>query len=201
MDRGIYRVLFCAVLLCCGAVQAQTMADSLRSGDLLFVRDMGGMGQAVSEATGEYTHVALVERDGDSLFVIDATPDLGVARRPLTTDNWPLTTIDVYRLSVPFDTADVLRRAHALLGCPYDSTFLPSNNAYYCSELIQAVFIIDGELMFHSSPMNWRDAKGRMPRYWRRHFKRLGMKVPEGVPGTNPTGLARSPILRILRKL
>ncbi len=46
--------------------------------------------------------------------------------------------------------------------------------------------------------MNWRDAKGKLPRYWKHHFKKLKMPVPEGVPGTNPTDLSRSPLLRKL---
>ena len=46
--------------------------------------------------------------------------------------------------------------------------------------------------------MNWRDAEGQLPKYWKEHFRKLGMKVPEGVPGTNPTDLSRSPLLRKL---
>lgn len=46
--------------------------------------------------------------------------------------------------------------------------------------------------------MNWRNADGKLPKYWKNHFKRLKMPVPEGVMGTNPTELARSPLLRKL---
>ena len=62
------------------------------------------------------------------------------------------------------------------------------------AELIEVVF--DG--LFPSKPMNWLDAKGNMPKYWVQHFKKLGVPVPEGVPGTNPTDLSRSPILKKL---
>ena len=58
----------------CGAVcaaQPSGWADSLRSGDLLFVSDSTGMGQAVQESTGRYSHVAIVERRGDSLYVVE----------------------------------------------------------------------------------------------------------------------------------
>lgn len=165
----------------------------LRSGDLLFVSDQGGMGRAVSQSTGSYTHVAMVERDGDSLYIIDATPRLGVARRPLR----DLGRFDAYRLDVPFDTAAVLARAHVLLGRTYDNAFLPGNDAYYCSELVYECYLDSaGRHLFEAKPMNWRDAKGRLPRYWRKHFKRLGMSVPEGVDGTNPTDMSRSPLLR-----
>jgi hypothetical protein len=52
--------------------------------------------------------------------------------------------------------------------------------------------------LFESKPMNWRDKEGRLPEYWQKHFAELGMPVPEGVPGTNPTDLSRSPLLRKL---
>ena len=46
--------------------------------------------------------------------------------------------------------------------------------------------------------MNWRDKEGILPEYWIKHFEKLGVPVPEGVPGTNPTDLARSPLLHKL---
>lgn len=168
--------------------------ECLQSGDLLFVSDTTGMGQAVKESTGCYTHVALVERSGDSLFVIDATPGHGVARRPFEKTFASWMPIDVYRLAIPFDTSAVISRAHALLGLPYDDAFLPDNDAYYCSELIQAAF----GTFFKSKPMNWRDADGNLPTYWIEHFEKIGVPVPEGVPGTNPTDMSRTHHLRKL---
>lgn len=168
--------------------------EHLQSGDLLFVSDTTGMGQAVKESTGQYTHVALVERMGDSLFVIDATQKYNVARRPIdSTFAGKMPTV-VYRLTIPFDTAAVLARVHALIGKPYDNAFLPDNDAYYCSELIQAAF----DTLFPSVPMNWRDKEGNLPEYWQKHFRELSMPVPEGVPGTNPNDLSRSNLLRKL---
>jgi hypothetical protein len=191
------RLLACVILIfnfqfsIFNSVHAQW--EHLQSGDLLFFSDTGGMGQAVKASTGNYTHVALVERSGDSLFIIDATPSLGVARRPFSFLFSPL-TVHLYRLTIPFDTAAVIARAKSLIGKPYDDAFLPDNEAYYCSELIQAVF----QPMFDSKPMNWRDTDGNMPAYWIEHFAKLGIPIPEGVPGTNPTDLSRSPLLRKL---
>ena len=173
---------------------AQGQWKQLQSGDLLFFSDTAGMGGAVKESTGQYTHVALLEREGDSLFIIDATPTLGVTRRNLSPLTFHLSPCQVYRLAVPFDTAAIIDRAHALIGKPYDNAFLPDNDAYYCSELIQAVF----DTFFPSAPMNWRDKDGNLPQYWQEHFKKLGMPVPEGVMGTNPTDLSRSPRLHKL---
>ena len=171
---------------------AHAQWDHLQSGDLLFVSDTSGMGQAVKESTGQYTHVAMVERVGDSLFVIDATQKRGVARRSIENTFANKMPVEVYRLTIPFDTSAVLARAHALIGKPYDNAFLPDNDAYYCSELIQAAF---GNL-FESKPMNWRDKEGKLPEYWKKHFEKLGIPVPEGVLGTNPTDMSHSPLLR-----
>lgn len=187
------RLLF-IILLIGNSVFAQQPA--LRPGDLLFYADTEGMGAAVKESTGHYTHVALVVEVGDTMWMIDATPRHGVSRHPFiqqpesSTAPYP----DLYRLTVPFDTAAVIARATVLIGKPYDNAFLPDNDAYYCSELVQAAF---GDL-FPSAPMNWRDKDGNLPLYWQEHFKKLGMPVPEGVPGTNPTDMSRSPMLHKL---
>ena len=183
MRKTPYLILLAAMLLC-PAASAQMLP-----GDLLFFSDSDGMGSAIKASTGNYTHVALVESVGDTVWIIDATPNNGVARRPLS--YLAGFSPEVYRLTVPFDTAAVVARAKSLVGRPYDDTFLPDNDAYYCSELIQAAF---GDL-FPSQPMNWRDANGKLPKYWKRHFKKLKMPVPEGVPGTNPTDMSRSPLL------
>ena len=188
------------ILLLGGALHAQE--TRLRPGDLLFYADTEGMGAAVKESTGQYTHVAMVVEVGDSVWIVDATQRYGVSRRPFL--RRPESSVkpypDVYRLTVPFDTAAVLARANALVGKPYDDAFLPNNDAYYCSELIQVVFngTQASRLQFESQPMNWRDKEGRLPEYWQKHFEALGMPVPEGIPGTNPTDLSRSPLLRKL---
>lgn len=188
------RTLLLFILLLGGCLHAQQ--THLQPGDLLFYSDTGGMGDAIKESTGHYTHVALVVEVGDTVWIIDATQRYGVSRRPYMQqpESSAVPYPDLYRLTVPFDTVAVIARATALIGKPYDNAFLPDNDAYYCSELIQVAF---GDI-FPSQPMNWRDAKGKLPRYWKRHFKKLKMPVPEGVPGTNPTDLSRSPLLRKL---
>ncbi len=173
---------------------------TLQSGDLLFLTEnKSDMENAITASTGEYTHVALVERDSaDDVWVIEASPAKGVRRIPYSQFErkhllrFYLATVNIYRLAEPFDTAAVIARAKSLIGKPYDYAFLPDNDAYYCSEFIQAVF---GGI-FESKPMNWRDADGNLPEYWEKHFKELGIPVPEGVPGTNPTDLSKSEKLK-----
>lgn len=176
----------------------------LRPGDLLFYRDEGGMNDAVRESTGEYTHVALVESVGDTVWIIDATQKYGVSRRPLLrTRNGEKPYPDVYRIENGCYSLDsVLARARSFIGQPYDNAFQPDNGAIYCSELIYEVFLDDcsdkGRHLFVAKPMNWRDKDGNLPEFWKKHFEELGMKVPEGVPGTNPTDMSQSSRLRKL---
>lgn len=172
----------------------------LRPGDLLFFRDTTGMGSAVRESTGEYTHVALVESVDDTVWIIDATRRYGVSRRPLTIKYGSSDFPDVYRFKYGcFSIDSVLARARSFIGQPYDNAFLPDNGALYCSELVYEVFLDDcsdkGKHLLEAKPMNWRDKNGNLPQYWQEHFKKLGMPVPEGVLGTNPTDLSRSPML------
>ena len=188
------RILLLITLLI--GVSASAQWGHLKSGDLLFVSDTTGMGQAVKESTGQYTHVALVERVGDSLFIIDAPQKHGVSRRPIETTFAHRMPVEAYRLTIHFDTAAVIKRAHGFLGQLYDNAFLPNNGALYCSELIYECFLdADGKHLFEAHPMNWRNAKGELPAYWVEHFHRIGTNVPEGVMGTNPTDLSHSPLL------
>ena len=176
--------------------------STLQSGDLLFLtKNRSDMENAITASTGEYTHVALVERDGaDDVWIIEASPKRGVQRISYSQfkreQHLGFFTgyFNIYRLIVPFDTAAVISRAKSLVGKPYDNSFLPDNDAYYCSELVQAAF---GDL-FESKPMNWRDADGNLPEYWVKHFEELNMPVPEGIMGTNPTDMSRSPLLKKL---
>lgn len=179
-----------------GDLSAQIDFKTLRSGDLLFVSDTSGMGLAIQQSTGNYTHVAIVERDGDSLFIIDATRKRGVARRPIEKSfTYKMPTV-AYRLNVPIDTAAVIARAKSFIGQPYDDSFLPDNGMMYCSELVYEAYLdANGKHLFHSQPMNLRDKRGKMPKYWKKHFRELGISIPEGVEGTNPSDLSKSPLL------
>ena len=193
------KALVAILLLAAGGLQAQEMR--LQPGDLLFYVDTGGMGAAVSASTGQYTHVAMVAEVGDTVWILDATQRHGVSRRPFLRrpESSEKPYPDVYRLSIPFDTAAVVTRAMNLVGLAYDNEFLPENGKMYCSELIAECYRdSDGKPLFEAHPMNWRDKEGNLPAYWVEHFKMLGTGIPEGVPGTNPTDMARSPLLKKL---
>ena len=200
--KKIVPIFLLFLLSVAAQAQQRDRLAALQTGDLLFLNEnKSDMEKAISASTGEYTHVALVECDSaDDVWVIEAYPEKGVRRVSYEQFErehliwFHLGACDIYRLIVPFDTVRVIARAKSLIGKPYDDAFLPDNDAYYCSELIEVVF---GGL-FPSQPMNWRDADGNLPEYWKKHFEKLGMPVPEGVPGTNPTDISRSPQLKKL---
>lgn len=185
-------VILVALLFPIGVMAQET-------GDLLFVRSKDSeMEKAISASTGGYTHVALVVRDTNGFpWVYEATRPDGVKRSTFIVWNDEyVQQYDVFRFTIPFDTADVAVSANGFLGWPYDDAFLPDNGALYCSEFIYECFWKDDAHLFEAKPMNWRDADGNLPAYWIEHFQKLGVPVPEGVPGTNPTDLSRSPLLR-----
>ena len=203
-----YLFYMMAALLTAGCAEK---SQDLRNGDLVFVglpaeyeADNSSMNAAISAATGDdnqlnITHVAMIERGQDSIWVIDATPKNGVARRPLETflDENKLedgTSPEFIIKRVKGVDADAaVARAKALLGRAYDLRFLPDNDELYCSELIQECYLdARGEPVFDSQPMNFLAPDGTMPPYWDQLFSKLGMDVPQGVPGTNPQRLSES---------
>ena len=175
--------------------------DKLKNGDLLFLTKNGSdMEKAITTSTGEYTHVALMEVDSNGkMWVIEASPEKGVQRIKYTDwlhDNNGNCN-NVYRLAEPFDTAAVIARAKSFIGKPYDKAFLPDNDRFYSSELIFEAFLDShGNHLFQNKPMNFRNHHGKLPKYWKIHFKELGIPIPKGIPGTNPTDLSKSEKLK-----
>ena len=100
-----------------------------------------------------------------------------------------------YRKAIP----EAVRRMEQLVGKPYDREFLPDNDAYYCSELIESTFLIDGKPIFETKPMTFKDkATGETSPLWVSYFEELHRPIPEGVPGTNPGTMSRSECLHPL---
>ncbi len=186
----------------------------LRNGDLVFVglpadyrADGGSLDEAISSATGQdgglnLIHVAIVQVKADSVWIIDATLSRGVDRHPLDTflrdftlRNGRYPEFLVKRIK-GVDADEAVERALSHCGCAYDVRFLPGNEDFYCTELVQASYLDrGGNPVFPSEPMNWLAPDGTLPPYWEQLFGRLGMEVPQGVPGTNPQDMAASGVL------
>jgi hypothetical protein len=93
-----------------------------------------------------------------------------------------------------------IQRARKLIGAPYDQFFLPDNGSYYCSELVWECFRDSaGKPLFELAPMTFKEPNSNEPMaVWKDYYAKLGVPVPEGVPGCNPGGLSRSDKLSIV---
>lgn len=200
-------VLFVA-LAATGVIFGLDNKPSFRSGDLVFQAGGDGeMSRAIEESTsGSFTHVGIIERSGDSLFVLEATPRKGVTRTPFKefadssahdAEGKPL--IAVYRikhLSKALKDSAIVR-AHRYLGRPYDFFYSPGPDSLYCSELVWEVFLdADSGHIFPSIPMNFKGADGDIDPFWAELYARHGRPVPQGEPGTNPNDLSKSERLK-----
>lgn len=212
MKTKLYILLF-AVLSFASCRQAEKADDTqLRTGDLIFVgipydyelTDTSGMDAAIVDATGDslgvnYIHVAIVEVDGDSVWIIDATAKRGVDRYPIDTfccdfrlkdGSYP--QFDVMRLKESPDCADFIENAKGYIGRKYDLAFSPDNEEQYCSELVRNAFRnADGSYIFGEAPMNFKGPDGEFPPYWVQLFEWLGSPIPQDVMGTNPNDMSK----------
>ncbi len=177
-------------------------AERLWTGDLLFVgssEGAGSMDEAIVAATGNLTHVAIVQVDkAGTPWVIDATPKRGVSRYPLDSlvQANSGAAFFVKRLKDTTGVSHFVENALRYIGDPYDLTFLPDNDAFYCSELVRDAYRRpDGSYLFDAAPMNFLSPDGSLPAYWEELFERLDMPVPQDVPGTNPQDMSLSPLL------
>ena len=208
MKRFVY--LFAVIL----AVAGCKAADTLRTGDLIFVGipqdyslDPDSMGSAISDATGSgdlnFIHVAIAEVGADTTWIIDATIKHGVDRHPLDTFLRDFTLKDgsypvfiVKRLKDSRMAEQFVENAKQFLGRPYDVWFSPDNEAMYCSELVRDSYrTSDGGYLFDAKPMNFKNSDGEFPLYWQQLFDLIGQSIPQDEPGTNPQDMSAATVL------
>ena len=156
--------------------------QNLQNGDLLFTIGQSDMAAAIRTATGSYSHVGIFF-DGE---MYHATEDKGVIRQPLTQF---LKEEDVYHAFFypDIDVLAVFEEAKSHLGKPYNASFYPESEGFYCSEYIARILPI-----FETIPMQFGDGKKDVSSFWQAYYRDLGLAVPLGQPGTNPSQLAQS---------
>lgn len=183
--------------------------SSLQRGDLLFVGGDSQMDNAIMGSTGYFTHVAIVDRQGDDIYLIESTPQHGVTYRPIADfyqdamlSDSTRATIYGMRLAHPFDVDKAIAIAKSHIGEAYDSLYLPGNDRVYCSELITEAYLdMDGKPIFSLHSMNFRDVNGDMPQFWIDWYQQLHAPIPEGVLGSNPNNMFKSSKLNMVCKL
>ena len=157
----------------------------LENGDLIFVKDGSDIGQAIQASTGNYSHVAIF-LDG---FIYHATVEGGVLAQSPEDFFEAGKVYDLYRY-VQIDCPEVKKRAENLLGSPYNASFYPDGDGFYCSQFIAELLPI-----FETIPMKFGDEEEEISPFWLNYYRELGLAVPLDQPGTNPSQLAASPLL------
>ena len=157
----------------------------LENGDLIFVKDESDIGQAIQESTGNYSHVAIF-LDG---FIYHATTEGGVIAQSPEDFFEAEKVYDLYRYP-KIDHKEVKNQAESLLGSPYNASFYPDGDGYYCSQFVAEILPI-----FEPIPMKFGDDTQEISDFWRGYYEELGLSVPLNQPGTNPSQLATSPLL------
>ena len=157
----------------------------LENGDLIFVSENTETGQAIQTSTGNYSHVAIF-LDGQ---VYHATTEGGVIAQSPEDFFEDGKIYDLYRYA-EIDCTEVKKLAESLLGTPYNFSFYPDGDGFYCSQFI-------AELLptFETIPMKFGDDTQEISDFWREYYRELGFPVPLNQPGTNPSQLATSPLL------
>lgn len=176
---------------------------SFQNGDLLFVgNSSGNLSKAIDKVTQtekktNFSHIALVEKSGNQIWVLHAAPKNGSERIPLkefiNTQKEDGSVIEIYRIKSEFrpDFHSAIEKAKTMLGKPYNFTYILSDTAYYCSDFVYHAFEKDS--VFEMDPMTFKNP-GEDEFYpgWIDFYKNLNMEIPEGKPGCNPNGMAAS---------
>ena len=158
----------------------------LETGDLIFVSENTEMGQAIQTSTGNYSHVAIFLDDS----IYHATVEGGVLAQSPEDFFEAEKAYDLYRYP-KIDLKEVKKRAENLLGTPYNASFYPDGDGYYCSQFIAELLPI-----FETIPMKFGDEEQEISPFWEDYYRELGLAIPLDQPGTNPSQLAQSPQLQ-----
>ncbi|MFT5749998.1 MAG: hypothetical protein ACI93S_001271 [Ancylomarina sp.] len=201
-------LIITTVLFSCGS-QNTPKAFKLQAGDLLF-QDLDGssLSDAIEDVTAEekplsFSHVGIaVSGENKNLWVLEAIGETvqytsvdSFLTRSLNTDRMPKVRVArlINKHQIRIDKA--VSYGRLLIGYPYDPTYLMSDSTYYCSELIYEMFKHsgDGSEIFKLDAMTFKDVKtGKFHPAWLKHYKDMGIEIPEGELGCNPNGMSES---------
>jgi uncharacterized protein YycO len=192
-------------------IRKEITNNDLITGDLLFMtHPTCDLSKAIDQATQtekatHFSHIGMVERDGDVINVYHSTPKNGVCCEPLDQflhQDEKEVTVAVCRLKEQYLRAipKAIDSARQFLGKSYNHSFLHTDPGYYCSEFIYKIYAT--EEVFHLYPMTFKDPEnGEFIPVWVEYYKQLGISIPEGEPGCNPNGMAASEKLELLGEL
>lgn len=185
----------------------------LKKGDLLFqanipsekVKAIGKAGEGYKGF--KFSHVGIVDIIGKDTCVIEATNE-GVRCVSITkflkdaeyVNGKPFVFVGRLKPQYSNIIPSSIEKAREKIGMPYDSVFLPNNNAYYCTELVYETYTDkNNKPVFKSKPMSFKDKKtGNYYDVWVKFYSKTGIPIPEGVEGTNPNDMSNSESIKII---
>jgi hypothetical protein len=195
-------ILLCLTFSGLFASAQPALQIKLQSGDLLFrEKSSENISEAIDQVTQtsgatHFSHVGLVEVTDTGIVVLHAYPEGGTCIVSLNEFLHPKgdsVRVIAYRLKEDWQKAipAAVRKAHSMLGKPYNFSYVMSDSTHYCSEFIYLSFAADS--IFKLEPMTFKDPKtGSFPKAWVEYYQKMGIEIPEGQPGCNPNGLAAS---------
>jgi len=207
MSKLISRIFY-IILIGFFACTSNSPKIQLHSGDLLFrEKSSENISEAIDQVTqtsGEthFSHVGLVEVTDTGIVVLHAYPEGGTCIVSLNEFLHPKgdsVRVIAYRLKDEGQKAipAAIKKAHQMLGKPYNFSYIMSDTVHYCSEFIYMAFAADS--VFELEPMTFKDPEtGNFPPAWVEYYQKMGIEIPEGLPGCNPNGLAASNKLKRL---
>lgn len=177
----------------------------MRNGDLIF-SFIGPSDNAISAVTEGFrgarvNHMGVIVEVDQALFVLEAYPpkvtssdlDEFVSRSADAAGNPRFMVGRVHQMYSNLVHSAVMYGL-AQREVPYDVRYLTDQAALYCSELVVDMFKFAnvGNEFFQEQPMSFSDTKsGQIHPFWTAYYKRLGIPVPAGEPGSNPGGISR----------
>ncbi|PWD97911.1 hypothetical protein DDZ16_18305 [Marinilabilia rubra] len=209
ISRNLFFVLTFLLMFVVGSGFGQV---ELKTGDILFRgKNPTKLSEAIDEVTQtgsghHFSHVGIAEVTDGEVFVIHAEGEKGVCKESL--DSFSIDEVgrslyvEAYRLKPKYrDNIDsAIVSVNSVIGEPYNYTYIIEDKGYYCSELIYWAFQSDS--VFQLNPMTFKDLEtGDFHPGWIEHYNKLGIEIPEGLPGCNPNGMAASENLLLLGEI
>lgn len=188
----------------------QRQISQLKNGDMIFVQAKNeNLSGAISRVTKtdenaiSYDHAALIEITPREKNILHASGENGSEKLPLKKfiqkNQKEKRIMGVYRVKKKFAhcTENAVKKAHSLLGKPYNFLYIPTDEALYCSDFLERAYR-DCKI-FELKPMTFINPEtGKTDEFWQKLYDSKNAKVPEGELGCNPNGISKSEKIEFL---
>ena len=210
MSAALAAVLISVTMISCAG---SSPYSALENGDLIFQANTGSDFVSAIEAVTKagdtlmsFSHVGIICKTREGISVLEATPEKGVCVTAMEDflrssahdqEGHPLVRVMRYTGEDHDEVCGrAIERAMSHLGKGYDFAFDPGMEAVYCSELVFGSYVdSEGNPIFRSNPMTFKDSSGETSPLWVDYYAKLGKEIPEGEMGTNPNDMSREVLL------